>query len=128
MKRLAASFLLLLAWGCGSSPSVPDEPKLLIGPISIDSLELVHGAAGPSGLGVHVQGILGDGCTDLKEPILQTRQGAVVTITIEKQRPADAICSQIAKLFNQVIPLAGSYPPGQYQARVNDRELNFSVP
>jgi hypothetical protein len=128
MKKLAASLLLLLAWGCGSSPNAPEAPKLLIGPISIDSVELVHGVSGPSGLGVHVQGILGDGCTDLKEPILETRKDAVVTITIEKQRPADAICSQIAKLFNQVIPLAGSYPPGQYRVRVNDHELSFSLP
>jgi len=129
MRRLSAAIALCLAAiqpGCGS-PTAP-LPHLVIRPIQVDSLELVRGISKPSGLGVHVQGVIGDGCSELLPPITQTRQGAVVRISILKQRPEDAICTQIAKLFDQVIPLAGEYPAGSYVVRVNDSEISFSVP
>ena len=129
MRRPLWAVLLVAAGvpaGCGS-PTAP-TPRLLIEPIQIESLDLVADPSLPSGLGVRVQGVIGDGCSELLPPITQTRQGAVVSITIRKQRPRDAVCIQIAKLFDQVIPLQGEYPAGQYTVRVNDRELSFSVP
>lgn len=128
-RKLSGAVVLCLAAlhpGCGS-PTAP-MPRLLVQPIQVDSLELVRGVSEPSGLGVRVRGVIGDGCSELLPPITQTRQGAVVRISILKQRPQDAICTQIAKLFDQVVPLAGEYPPGSYVVRVNSSELSFSVP
>jgi hypothetical protein len=88
----------------------------------------VQSASSPSGLGVRVQGVIGDGCTDLLPPITQERDGTVVRIRILRQRPEEAICIQIAKLFDQVVPLMGDYPAGQYIVHVNDSTLTFSVP
>jgi hypothetical protein len=114
------------AFGCGS-PAAP-TPRTIVGPIQVDSLEIVRGANSPSGLGVRVQGVIGDGCTELLPPITQERDGTVVRIRILRQRPEEAICIQIAKLFDQVVPLMGDYPPGSYVVRVNGAELAFSVP
>jgi hypothetical protein len=99
-----------------------------VGQIQVDSLEIVRNASSPSGLGVRVRGVVGDGCTELILPITQEREGALVQIRILRQRPADAICTQIAKLFDQVVPLLGEFPPGRYIVRVNDSEIAFSVP
>jgi hypothetical protein len=127
-KALGA-FILLVAgasFGCGS-PTAP-KPGIIVGPIQIEALELDRNAASSSGLGVHVEGVLGDGCTDLLPPITQEREGSVTRIRILRQRPEDAVCSQIAKLFDQVVPLVGDYPAGRYTVRVNDSQLGFSVP
>jgi hypothetical protein len=127
--RPIGAFMFLIAataFGCGS-PTTP-TPGVIVGLVQVDSLELVHNASSPSGLGVRVQGVLGDGCTDLLPPITQERDGTVVRIRILRQRPEDAICTQIAKLFDQVVPLMGDYPPGQYVVHVNDSELTFSAP
>ena len=88
----------------------------------------MHNAASSSGLGVRVRGVLGDGCTDLLPPITQERDGTVVRIRILRQRPEDAVCIQIAKLFDQVVPLMGEYPPGDYIVHVNASDLTFRVP
>lgn len=89
---------------------------------------MVTNAFSSSGLGVRVQGVIGDGCTELLPPITQKREGVVTRITILRQRPQDAICIEIAKLFDQVVPLFGDYPPGRYIVRVNNSETSFSVP
>jgi hypothetical protein len=114
--------------GCGSGAESPAKPDTIVGPIQVESLELVRNAQSSTGLGVHVQGILGDGCSDLLPPITQKREGFVTRVTILRQRPRDAICIQIAKLFDQVVPLEGAYPAGSYILRVNDAELSFTVP
>ena len=128
-RSLGAIVLLaaVTSLGCGS-PTAPPPPRVLVDPIQVDSLEIVTNASSSSGLGVRVQGVLGDGCTDLLPPITQKREGIVTRITILRQRPQDAICIQIAKLFDQVVPLFGDYPPGRYIVRVNNSELSFSVP
>jgi hypothetical protein len=129
-RPLAAFILLVVALspGCGSSsPSAP-TPGVIVGPIQVDSLEIVHNASSPSGLGVRVQGVIGDGCTDLLPPITQERDGTVVRIRILRQRPEEAICIQIAKLFDQVVPLLGDYPAGEYVVHVNASDLTFRVP
>jgi hypothetical protein len=50
-----------------------------------------------------------------------------VTVTILRQRPRDAICTQIAKLYEDNIRLDGQYPPGQYTLRVNDLTTTFET-
>jgi hypothetical protein len=129
MGKLGRALVLVAggaALGCGS-PTAP-TPRVLVGPIQVDSLEIVQGASSPSGLGVRVQGVIGDGCSELLPPITQEREGTLLRITILRQRPAEAVCTQIAKLFDQVVPLAGDFPPGGYTVRVNGSELAFTVP
>ena len=74
----------------------------------------------------HVQGILGDGCSELRSQS-QARLGHLVLVTILRQRPRDAVCTQIAKVYVADIPLQGEYPPGQYVLRVNEVEKAFTT-
>ena len=53
----------------------------VVDPIQIESVDLVRGLDAPSGLGVHVRGVVGDGCSELL-PIRQLREGSTVTITL----------------------------------------------
>ena len=50
-----------------------------------------------------------------------------MTLTILSTRPEDAICSQIAKLYDATSALPGDFPPGEYVLRVNSVEKTFAI-
>jgi hypothetical protein len=108
--------------GCGS-PTAP-APRTITRPIQVDSVEVLVQDAGPA---AHVHGVIGDGCTELSAVTLE-RAGSRVTITILSTRPEEAICTQIAKLYEDVLRLPGDFPPGPYVLRVNTVEKTFTVP
>ena len=60
-------------------------------------------------------------------PIRQSRDANQVTVRISRQRPVDAICTQIAKLFDSTIQLEGAFPPGSYALDVNHVRVTFDV-
>lgn len=123
MQYLRGLLLLLLAFGCGGSPT---EGDLSIDPISIDSVDVLVLESSPPQASAHVKGVIGDGCSELHS-VSQSRSGATVTVTILRQRPRDAICTQIARLYDEVIRLEGTYPPGRYVVRVNGVERTFTT-
>jgi hypothetical protein len=132
MPRVHSAFAIILlavlsSSACQSSDPSPVQPegRLVVEPIQIDSIELF--AAGSAAYSVHVKGIVGDGCSELL-PLQQVRQGTDIVVTIQRQRPENAICTQIARLFDQVIPLEGAFPSGQYTVRINSTTLTFTVP
>ena len=50
-----------------------------------------------------------------------------MTLTILSTRPEDAICTQIAKLYDATSALPGDFPPGEYVLRVNSVEKTFAI-
>jgi len=127
---LAAAVLALGLAGCGGSDS-PAAPgaggPVKIDLIQVDSVDVLFLASAPVAVGAHVQGVVGDGCSELL-PIRQSRAGNAVTIRISRQRPANAVCTQIAKLFDATIRLEGAFPPGSYTLDVNGVDATFQVP
>jgi len=125
---LALSGVTLLLWGmlapgCSSNPA---SPSLIVDEISIESVEVLILETFPVQATAHVQGTLGDGCTEFHS-LTQSRAGNEITVTILKKRPREAVCIQIAKLYEANIPLQGQYPPGKYLLRVNGFEKAFST-
>jgi hypothetical protein len=119
---LLAPFCLALPLSaCAAAPSDDD-----VQPIQIDSVEVQVGQARPAQVTAHVQGVLGDGCATLHSQE-QKRSGDSVTITILRERPRDAICTQLAKLYDEQIPLEGTFPPGDYVLHVNAFDTAFRV-
>jgi hypothetical protein len=128
--RCAGSWIsvaaLVAASGAGcASPSTPAPapPRTLVRPIQIESVDVVVSSA-PS---AHVRGVIGDGCTELAG-VTTSRSGNRVTVTILSTRPEEAICIQIARLYDATLALPGDYPPGQYVLGVNSVEKTFTVP
>jgi hypothetical protein len=121
-------FRLVMAWlafplltACGASQDLTIEP------ISIDSVEVLVGTSVPVTVEVQVHGVVGDGCSVLHS-VQQERSGSTVTIAILRERPRDAFCTQIARLYDARIRLEGAFPSGSYLVRVNEVERAFSVP
>jgi len=122
MLRTATVLYLLGAAGC----SGPTEPDLVIEPITIESVDVLILESFPPQAATHVKGVIGDGCSELHSEE-QRRTGDRVTITVLRRRPKDAICTQIAKLYDRTIRLEGVFPPGRYWLRVNDVEKAFTT-
>jgi hypothetical protein len=121
--------LLLLGAACSkpATPSNPDSAPLIVSRIQVDSVRVRFAQSFPVQVFARVQGVVGDGCSSLL-PIEQSRSGNVVTLEIKRQRPRDAICTQIAKLFDQDIRLDGEFRTGEYTLNVNGSPSSFQVP
>jgi len=115
--------LLTAAAVACSSPLGPDT---VIDEIPIKSIDIRILESFPPQATAHVEGILGDGCSEFHS-LGQTRSGNVIEVTILRQRPRGAICTQIARRYAADIPLRGSYPPARYVLRVNGVEKTFST-
>lgn len=121
---LAMAYAVALTSACSSATELTRET--LIEPILIDSVEPIIMESFPAQVAVRVRGVVGDGCSTALPPKV-TRSGNRIEILIERSRPRDAICIQIAKLYDETIALPGVYPPGSYVVRVNDIEVSFEV-
>lgn len=119
---------MLTAVACApnGTPSQPESPGMAIGRIQIDSVTIRTAQSFPVQVFARVQGVIGDGCSTLL-PLEQTRSGSVVTLEITRQRPKDAICTQIAKLYDEQIRLEGEFRAGDYTLQVNGRSYPFRV-
>ena len=122
--RFAVIAAVAAAVACGDRATAPTTPKTVSRPIHVDSVEVLL-----SPLSAHVRGVIGDGCTDLSGVTMRRSDNDnVVDVTIWSTRPQDAICIQIAKLYDAVLPLTGAFPPGQYLLRVNGVPAAFALP
>jgi hypothetical protein len=121
---VACGLAALLASGCGR-PN-PASSDVVIDPIQVESVEVVVAESDPPQASAHVRGVIGDGCSSL-HPVEQERTGSTVVLTILRERPANAICTQIALLYDDTIRLEGTFPPGAYVLRVNGTETSFTA-
>lgn len=114
--------LALLALACAA----PTSPSLIVDAIQIESVDVRILESSPPQAVAHVLGFLGDGCSEFYS-LDQARSGSTITVTILGKRPRQAVCTQIAKLYESDVPLAGQYPPGRYLLRVNGFEKVFTT-
>ena len=121
-RVLAPALWAMAAVGCGS----PAAPDLEIAPIQVESVEVLVLESFPPQAAARVRGVVGDGCSTLHS-VEQARSGSTVTLTILRERPAGAICTQIARLYDETIRLEGAFPPGRYVLRVNGLETVFTT-
>ncbi len=127
---MSSRHLVVLAIGLaaflGASCSNPASPDIVVQPIQIDRVDVLILKSFPPQAAAHVTGVVGDGCSSLHS-VRQVRSGNTVTLTILRQRPRVAVCTQIALLYDESIRLDGQYPPGTYILRVNDVERTFTI-
>lgn len=127
VTRFGLALLLVVAPAACSSVNGPDDSAMVIEPIQVDHVEVNGTGPAPAQVSAHVTGIIGDACAVLL-PIEQSRGNTVVTVTISRRRPVDAICAQLAQIFDRIILLRGGpFPVGTYILRVNDVERAFTV-
>ena len=99
------------------------KPATLIVPINIDSVEVEVSGREAS---AHVTGVVGDSCSTALPPEVK-RDGDTVTVTINAEREQDAVCAELALLYDEMISLGNDFAPGDYMVEVNGVEAFFSV-
>src|SRR5690348_1059828 len=99
-----ACALVLSGAGCTRTVEPDPVPEFLITPIVIERVDVRVLETSPPQAVAHVEGVIGDGCSALNSQ-RQVRDGNTVTITVLGQRPPHAICTQIAKIYREDIPL-----------------------
>ena len=125
IPALLAVCASVAAVGCDDSER-PTAPRVEVTPIQIDSVDVQVQESSPPRAAAHVRGVIGDGCSELHS-VQQARSGNAVILTILRERPIDAVCTQIARLYDETIPLEGTFPPGRYVLRVNGIETPFAT-
>ena len=125
-SRVFAAIVIGLSGLLGAACSNPASPDVVVEPIQVDRVDVLILESSPPQASAHVLGVVGDGCASLHS-VRQERSGNTVTVTILRQRPRMAVCTQIALLYDEVIPLDGQYPPGAYVVRVNGVERTFAT-
>ncbi len=125
VPALVAMWASAVAAGCGHAERAT-APRLEIAPIQIDDVEVRVEETSPPRAAAHVRGVIGDGCSELHS-VKQERSGNTVTLTILRERPIDAVCTQMARLYDETIPLEGTFPTGRYVLRVNGTETPFAT-
>jgi hypothetical protein len=120
-----AALPLLVACDESGSPTRPAD--VLVERIQVEDVQVIVGATGGAAtVSVHVKGVVGDGCSTLHS-VRQDRNDGAVTVDIFRQRPKNAICTQIARLYDEIIPLDGQFAPGRYVLRVNELVTAFTI-
>ena len=112
--------------GNGAPPTSPTPPGMDVGPSLVESVDVRIAESFPVQVFSRITGVVGDGCSTLL-PIEQTRSGTEITVEVRRERPKGAICTQIARLFDETIRLTGEFPPGTYRLKVNDVVHPFVV-
>ena len=128
MSAMRASTLLAML-GLGAlvaACSGSTCPDLIVEPIRITHVDVRIMESLPPQVLVHVEGVLGDACAEINS-VTESRLGRRITIAVLRERPRDAICAQIAKLYEEDVLLEGTYPAGEYVLRVNDYETTFTT-
>lgn len=101
-----------------AAPAAPAKPtetrEIVIQSAQVEGLSVQVLESQPVQVKATVNGTLGDGCTSLNA-IEQARTDNTFTITVTVKRPKDAMCTMIAKLYEESISLdvvglkAGTY-------------------
>jgi inhibitor of cysteine peptidase len=99
---------------------------MLVRPAVTTSVEVLILESFPVQVHARLTGELGDACTALL-PIAQTRNGHQIALTVQSQRPQDAICAQILSVFEEVVVLEGVFPSGHYVLEVNGVATPFTI-
>ncbi len=93
----------------------------------INSVDVLLMESWPLQAQAQISGELGDGCTEMGE-IRSGREGDTFTITIETVRPAEAICTQQLKMFEETVPLEiEGLAAGTYTVDVNGVTETFTL-
>ena len=103
------------------------EDDVIVGPATVESVQIAIMESFPVQVMVNVTGYLGDGCSSLA-PIETEQIGNTFNIRLHVMRPETAVCTQQIVSFNENISLdVVGLPAGTYQVNVNGVTGSFTL-
>jgi len=93
----------------------------------LDSLDVLLMESFPLQASAHIRGSLPDGCTTVKETVVE-REGNTFRIRIITARPKDAVCTQALVPFEKNVPLdIYGLKAGEYSVAAQDLSTTFHL-
>ena len=128
----ACALVLVLALGaCGQGQSAQSVPRTEVvrGQAAVETVEVVANPSGPSKAQVVARGYLADGCTRIdRVEVNRGRGNVLVSATITTVRPADRLCIQVIRSFEERIAVdLADLPDGTYVVKVNGLGHSFRI-
>lgn len=110
------------------TPAPEEEPGNVITKTAvINSVDIAIMESWPLQAQAQINGELGDGCTELGA-IRSYREDDTIYVTVETVRPAEAICTQQLKMFDESVALdIEGLPAGTYTVDVNGVTETFTL-
>lgn len=135
MRSVSLSFLALLIVlaACRHDPSAAQAQtdsgsRTLIRLAGVERIEPVMLEIYPVQVRVVVYGWLSDGCTSLSG-FDQKTEGTVIAMRVLTNRPADAMCAQVIRRFQETYPVdTDGLAPGTYTLTVNGKSEQITLP
>ncbi len=95
-------------------------------PLVIERAETLVLESYPMQLRLHVSGYQQDGC---RVPVqtLVARDGNTITVSIFRELPPDAICTQVIMAYEDTVTLGSDFTSGHYTIRVNDLTIEVDL-
>jgi len=107
------------------SPTGTPAGRIVVTPLPISSIDVTLALSQPVQVVAHVSGYLPNTCATAREPQV-SRSGQAVTVRIDIEQPADAVCGQVATPYRRDVPL-GTFAAGDYTLQVNATKTTFHV-
>lgn len=105
----------------------PGDEEMIIQDAVITGVDIHIMESFPLQASVQIDGELGDGCTELA-PIETEREGDTFHITVQTERPADAVCTMELRFFSETVPLdIEGLEAGTYTVDVNGVTETFTL-
>jgi len=110
------------------TPAPDEQPgNVITSTAVINDVQIVLMESWPLQAQAQISGELGDGCTELGQ-IRSHREGDTIYVRVETVRPAEAICTQQLKMFEESVPLdIEGAPAGTYTVDVNGVTETFTL-
>lgn len=123
IRLLMGLFMWFFVGTSTSVPARPVEPPSGEGtfrsPTTITNVEVIVLESFPMQVRLHVTGEQPDGC-DFPVIVEQGRSGNTITVQVYREVPITVMCPMILLPYDDTIPLAGNFEPGDYVFIVND--------
>lgn len=101
--------------------------EVITGTATVENVDLLILESFPVQVNAHVQGWLGDGCTELA-PYEVVREGNTFRLTLTTTRPAEAVCTlQLIELDETIALDVAGLPKGTYTVDVNGVTETFEL-
>ncbi len=127
IRLLIALFFLLTGTRQSAEPPVAQVPEEIVQSATlIDSVQGIILESYPAQIRLVVSGSQPDGC-DYPVIVEQHRDGNVITVSIYREVPANAICPMMLRPYNETIALEGAFESGTYTVHVNDYTLEVVI-
>jgi len=125
---LILSLLLITALAVTGCQDAVTQDDMVIELAPIHDVQISIAESYPEQIFVHIEGGLADSCTELHDIVVEP-DDTTINITVTTERPRDAVCAEVYRIFEESVNLGSDFDSGvTYSVDVNGYLASFVYP